>query len=169
MSLRGKRWRKERVHWPDENKWTASWWEELRQRRRNWLNQSFILFPPICCAVIGVRVTGGMTPLLLFLLLPICLNTYTSPHKPSLLSDRALFFCFFCVLPGKTSADTNALQMGRTQGLIYRLGTQSLQQQWEVTEVILQLQHFPDGPGAVVICRQKTRMCRTQLRVLPTV
>lgn len=48
-------------------------------------------------------------------------------------------------------------------------GTQSLQEQWEVTKVILQLQHSPDGPRGIVICRQKTCMCRTQLGVLPRV
>lgn len=34
-------------------------------------------------------------------------------------------------------------------------------EQREVTEAILQLKHIPDGPHAIVICRQKTCVCVT--------
>lgn len=137
------RWNKVQVYKPDENKWAASWWNEQRQLRRNWLNQSFILFPPICCAVIGVRVTGRMTPSSL-----IRLNTYMPTH-PSLLSEQTLSFVFRFLGKWLRIGLTN----GKNTSPHLPMGTQSLQEQWEVTKVILQLQYYPDGPCATVICR----------------
>lgn len=146
MCLRGKRWREAQVHRQDENKWTASWWEQQRQRRWNWLNQSFILFPPICCVVIGVRVTGRMTSSS-----PICLNTYTCPHTHLHCQTR---LCILC-----SGSWGKRLWLGITKkkntSPHLQTGTQSLQEQWEVTKVILQLQRSPDGLCGIVICRQK--------------
>lgn len=155
---------------PDENKWTASWWKEKRQRRWNWLNQSFISFPPICCAVIGVRVTGRLTPLpSSFLLLPPPSTTVlTHTHARTSISTIRAGFVSLCY-----GSRGKRLWLGLTNGKNTSphlpTGTQSLQEQWEVTKVILQLQHSPDGSRGIVICRPKTCMCRTQLRVLPRV
>ncbi len=114
MCLRGKRWRKAWDHQPDENKWTASWWEEQRQRRWNWLNQSFILFPPIYCAVIGVRVTGRLTPSS-----PTCLDTYTCPHIHLYYQTR---LCLLCSGSWGKRLWLGLTNGGRTQAFIYWRG-----------------------------------------------
>lgn len=152
------RWNKVQVYKPDENKWAASWWNEQRQLRRNWLNQSFILFPPICCAVIGVRVTGRMTPSSL-----IRLNTYMPTH-PSLLSEQTVF----CVqVPRKMAADRaykwEEHKASFTNGDAISTGAVGGYQGDSSTSVL------PRWPLCHCHLSLKTHMCRIQLRVLPTV
>lgn len=160
MCLRGKRWREAQVHWQDENKWTASWWEQQRQRRWNWFNQSFILFPPICCVVIGVRVTGRMTSSS-----PTCLNTYTCPHTHLHCQTRLCILCLgswgkrlwlgiYKKEEHKPSfTDRDAISTGAVGGYQGDSSTSTLPR-WLVW-------HCHLSP--------KTCMCCTQLRVLPWV
>lgn len=96
----------------------------------------------MCYTVIEVKVTGSaVSPP------PSDTDSDTLTTHPALLADeRCLLWSGF---KGGGSVQV------RSAGLHLLMGMQSLQEWWEVTKVILQLQHSPHGSWGIVICWQK--------------